>query len=285
MKRFLIVALSVASAALIIVSASSCARTPARAADGASPKTWNRVFGDGFDSSIVVNETTESANSVSPNWWLDSGANINVANGVGSTIVGEAPEGYYRTRYAQRNPVDTDGGAHPQNVFRLLTTRTWSGATRQECYFRVLDYHLSNSPQRYDPNGLLIFTRYKDHDNLYYAGIRVDGHAVVKKKSAGVYYTLAERQVLPGHYDRVKEPTLLPKHRWIGLRSEAVDNRDGSVTVSLYMDEHANGVWKLLAEGIDAGVGGKPFRGQTRTGVRTDFMDVQLDNFAVSAGR
>jgi len=285
MKRPLIVALSVAAAALLAVSASSCTRTTARAADAVSPRTWNRVFSERFDTSMVVNETTESVNSVSPDWWLDSGANFNVANGVGSTIVGDAPEGYYRMRYAQRNPVDTDGGAHPQNLFRLLTTQTWDGATRQECYFRILDYHLSDSPQRYDPNGLLIFTRYKDADNLYYAGIRVDGHAIVKKKSAGVYYTLAERQVLPGHYDHAKEPILLPEHRWIGLRSEAVDNRDGSVTVSLYMDERANGVWKLLAQGIDAGVGGKPFRGPTRTGVRTDFMDVQLDNFAVSQGR
>ena len=38
---------------------------------------------------------------------------------------------------------------------------------------------------------MLLFNRYQDGQTLYYGGVRVDGAAVIKKKLAGVYTTLA----------------------------------------------------------------------------------------------
>lgn len=266
-------------AALAAVAPLGCARTTAQQPE----KAWRTVLRDDFSrETTTVNESMFPTGSPDPNWWVDSGAGLTVRDGIGSTPVGVPPVGnYYRGRYELNDPVDSDGGTHPQNLFRLLTKSEFGDAAAQ-CDFRILAYNLSDSPQRYDANGLLLFSRYRDAKNLYYAGIRVDGHAVVKKKSAGVYYTLAEKKVLPGTFDRRNNPTLLPKDRWIRLRAETENQRDGSVKVSLYMDSQRDGHWKLLLEGIDAGVGGEPFTAAGRSGIRTDFMDVQFDDYSVA---
>lgn len=261
-----------------LVSATGCARTSVDAKAGV--RRWSTAFSDDFATPSAVKEATTPEKSSSKSWWLESGAHFTTAGGVAGTVQGDEPAGYYRTRYAERNARDTDGGVHPQNLFRLLTSRSWSGAIRQACSFRVRDYHLSDSPQRGAPNGLLLFSRYVDANNLYYAGIRVDGHVVVKKKSAGVYYTLAEKPLLKGRFSRSESPTLLPSDEWIKLRCEVTDEADGSVVIALYrLDD--SGRAKLVLRGIDAGVGGEPLRAG-HAGIRTDFMDVEFDDYSVA---
>lgn len=269
-----IVAMSIAVALL-----GGCAR-PERAV--VQRADWKTGFTDDFERKQAISEQMTETASESDTWWLSSGGRFLVDGGVAGTIKGESPRDYYRQRYAQRNPRDTDAGRFPQNLFRLVTRQTWSGDVMQELSFRVTDYRLSESPQRYAPNGVLLFSRFADEDNLYYAGIRVDGHAVVKKKSDGVYYTLMEREVFKGEYDRERNPNLLPTDRWIGIRAVTSDEPDGSVAVSLYVDRKNAGDWELVAKGIDAGVGGEPFRESGRTGIRTDFMDVEFDDYSVN---
>lgn len=272
-----ILALGLATALL-----GGCAKPRAAAVPRAD---WKTGFTDDFEREQVVSEQTTEAASESDTWWLSSGARFVIGGGVAGTIQGESPKDYYRERYALRNPRDTDGGRYPQNLFRIVTRESWSGDVMHELAFRVTDYRLSDSPQRYAPNGVLLFSRYTDEDNLYYAGIRVDGHAVVKKKSNGVYYTLVEREVFEGDYDREGDPNLLPTDRWIGMRAVTADEPDGSVSVALYLDRENTGDWQLVAKGIDAGVGGEPFRESGRTGIRTDFMDVEFDDYSVKTGR
>lgn len=190
----------------------------------------------------------------------------------------------WRLAYARSNPIDTDNGYHPQNIFRLVLRSKWQNYT-QQAYFRVDRHNASASPNRAASNGLLLFNRYQDGDNLYYAGVRVDGNAVIKKKKGGTYYTLASKKILPGTYDLTSTPTLIPKDMWIGLRSVVTNGVDGSVFLKLYTDIGKTGQWTLTAEAIDDGksYGGAAIVSEGYGGIRTDFMDVSFNDYRMTA--
>jgi hypothetical protein len=121
-------------------------------------------------------------------------------------------------------------------------------------------------------------SRYSNSDNLYYAGVRVDGAAVIKKKVGGRYYTIAYKSVFAGAaYDRAKNPSLLPKNRWMGLTSETLNTSEG-VRIRFHVNQGP--AWALVFDVVDDGrYGGAPFRSDGYTGLRTDFMDVSFDNY------
>jgi hypothetical protein len=247
----------------------------ASAAGVSSPYLYN------FDHDGVLYEAGSMATSASPYWWVSSGGFLLLSEGRGSTGQGSLPSLHpWRLAYAASNPLDTDNGYHPQNTFRLPTRSRWQNA-RQEVYFVIRANNLSNSPNRNSSNGLLLFNRYQNSNNLYYTGVRVDGAAVIKKKQYGVYYTMAHNGgVYPGSYDRTTEPNLLPTDKWIGLRSEVVNLADGSVRIRLYIDKGWKGQWTLVAEAIDDGTQyGPPITAAGYGGIRTDFMDVMFENY------
>jgi hypothetical protein len=234
-----------------------------------------------FDWTGVLNESGNMWESSSPYWWLSSGGRLHEGNGIGATIQGSLPsKDYWRRYYANTNGVDTDGGYHPQNLFRLVSRSRWKNF-RQQVYFRIRRDNLSASPNRNASNGLLLMSRYLDDKNLYYTGIRVDGYAVVKKKIRGTYYTLAYAPFFPGaRYDRAANPTLLPKNVWIGVRSDVINNPDGSVRILVYVDA-GPGDWSLVFNILDNGVayGGSALTAAGYAGIRTDFMDVEFENY------
>lgn len=246
----------------------------ATAATVVSPYVYN------FDIAGSVEESGTMRKSASPYWWVNSGGYLNISGGRGHTIEGSLPVlDPWRTLYSVSNPTDTDNGYHPQNIFRLTTRSNWQNM-RQEAYFIITKDNLSASSNRNASNGLLFFNRYVDGNNLYYTGIRVDGAAVIKKKYNGTYFTLAYvKGVYPGVYDRNSEPNLLPKNKWIGLRSELINQSDGSVLINLYLDKGWTGVWQLVATAVDNGTLGKPITASGYAGIRTDFMDVTFENF------
>lgn len=225
---------------------------------------------------------TESTNSV---WWLSSGGYFCVASsGVASTIIGSLPiNDPWRVLYNKNNSIDTDNGYHPQNIFRLVSRSQWQNYEEQ-AYFLIKNNDLSASPNRNASNGLLLFDRYQNGNNLYYAGIRVDGAAVIKKKINGIYYTMAYQPIFPGTYDHTKEPNLLPLNEWIGLRTVIITNATSSVTVSLYADIGRTGNWKKILSATDDGkqYGGAPILAPGYVGIRTDFMDVEFNNFQIT---
>ncbi len=256
--------------------------------------TWRSVRGGGgeagsalpfrydFGSEGRLEETSDPESSTSPYWWLNSGAYFTLWNGVGSTVQGELlADDAWRKLYAFNTPGETDDGKHPQNIFRLLAKAGWQDAS-QQVWIRINRYNLSRDVHRSESNGLLLFSRYQDENNLYYAGVRVDGNAVIKKKIGGTYYTLALRQVFPGEYDRASHPNLLPTGSWIGLRVET-QNIDGTrVRIRLYADVGRTGTWEPIAEAVDDGLnaGGPAFTQAGRGGIRTDFMDADFDDYA-----
>jgi len=141
----------------------------ALAAPVTSPYLYN------FNADGTLEETWPVDQSTSPYWWVNSGAYLKMLGGTGHTNEGTLPlTDRWRVIYAANNPTDTDNGAHPQNIFRLVTRNTWQNA-QEEAYFKITADNLSASPNRNASNGILFFNRYQDGNNLYYTGIRVDG--------------------------------------------------------------------------------------------------------------
>ncbi|HEY7697870.1 MAG TPA: hypothetical protein VIE88_05605 [Vicinamibacteria bacterium] len=248
--------------------------------DAVPAATVGASFNDKFDSTGTLVEGGRMSDSASPYWWLSSGAYFRLGNGVGSTIQGSLPKNdYWRRYYASTSAIDTENGYRPQNLFRLLTRSRWQNF-RQQVYFRIRRDNLTASPNRNASNGLLLMNRYQDENNLYYVGIRVDGAAVIKKKYLGKYYTIGYSKVFPGVYNPTSSPNLLPKNIWLGVRSELRNNPDGTVRITLSVD-FGPGDWVLVLDVLDNGLafGGRAITSSGYGGVRTDFMDVELENY------
>ena len=104
-----------------------------------------------FNDAGVLEEAGSMSESSSPYWWLNSGGQLVIRGGTGSTIEGStSPESAWRASYSADNPIDTDAGAHPQNIFRLVTRSLW-GSVRQEAQFLITGDHFSASPNRNFP--------------------------------------------------------------------------------------------------------------------------------------
>ena len=231
----------------------------------------------------VLDEAGRMNESWSPYWWLNSGGKFFLQDGIGMTIQGELPQfSKWRVYYAATNGRDTDNGYHPQNIFRLLTRSTWRNID-QRVKFQITKINMSESIERGGWSGVLLFNRYIDGDNLYYAGIRMDGHAVIKKKIGGRYYTLAYEPVYSTSdlvYERDTNPNLIPGKQWIGLRSVVLDQNNGQVEIQVYLDKENNGGWQLVAEAVDDGqTYGPAFRQNGYAGIRTDYMDVRFNDY------
>ncbi len=257
---------------------------PQRTPNVAAVVTASSPFQYHFDTNDVLHESSDYDQSTSPYWWLNSGAQLRLKNGVGSTVQGNLPSvDRWRLMYAASNPVDTDNGYHPQNIFRLVTKAT-GASMRVESLFKIHADNWSTSPNRNSSNGLLLMSSYVDGNSLYYAGLRVDGTAVIKKKYKGTYYTITQPKVFSGTYSREGKVNLIPHNEWLGLRSDTKRNADGSVSITLSMKREGSNTWTKIAEGRDDGqYGGTPPMSQGHAGIRTDFMDVSFESFRMEA--
>ncbi|OGI16901.1 MAG: hypothetical protein A2Z52_00855 [Candidatus Moranbacteria bacterium RBG_19FT_COMBO_42_6] len=233
----------------------------------------------------VLNEASKKEKSSSQDWWLNSGGIMNLGSGEFSTNLGPlSKDSRWRKLYSKSNPEDTDKGYYPQNIFRLVTRSKWDNFS-QSVYFKIEKINLNQSENRNESNGILFFNRYQDGDNLYYAGIRVDGDAVIKKKINDKYYTLKEKEFFTNgqEYDKEKNPNLIPLNSWIGIKSE-IKNVDGeTVSIKLYIDSGEKGEWQLVLEAHDSQdkYGKEPFLEKGYAGIRTDFMDVRFKNYEI----
>lgn len=251
---------------------------PAHAAATAavsSPFTYS------FSVAGSLAETGSMQQSSSPYFWLNSGGRLVLKDGTGRTVSGELPStDPWRLAYSLANALDTDDGYHPQNLFRLLTRSSWRNV-ETKLSFRINETNLSTTPNRDGYSGILLFSRYTDGNNLYYAGIRQDGGAVIKKKRNGSYSTLASAQVFgtAGSYDRDSNPNLIPQHAWMRLKLRTQNMSDGSVTIDLYLDRENDGSYVKILSATDRT---EALRESGHIGVRTDYMDVEFDNLVVT---
>src|SRR6185436_11937077 len=194
------------------------------------------VFNDSFTEGGILSEAGSMRDSESSDWWVNSGGYLYSNPELSGTIQGSLPSSdRWFKEYASSNPEDTDNGEHPQNIFRLVSRTLWQNFS-QEAYFKITAHNKSESENRNQSNGLLLFNRYADGNNLYYTGVRVDGDLVIKKKQAGKYTTLAQEEIFPGDYDANDNPNLIPVGEWIGLKSVVTTDEDGVVSIKLYTD-------------------------------------------------
>lgn len=230
-------------------------------------------------------EEAESMNASSDVcWWVDSGALFSVHNGIGQTHMGPIYHGSrWRQLYALSDPIDTENGSYPQNIFRLINK-----VPRQdfygEFYFNIKSYQTSKSPERNGSNGVLFLGRYVNADNLYYAGVRVDGTAVIKRKLNGLYETLGTVTLDNGtDYDRTKNPNVLPMGEWIGLSMNIKNETDARVMIQLGIYRH--NTWQTVLTVIDDPSrlpNGVMLTHAGNIGIRTDFMDVEFKNYKIT---
>ncbi len=242
-------------------------------------------FGSNNKDEAILEESVSMGKSASAYWWLNSGGIMKISGQGFSTNIGPLPENSsWRKLYAKTNSTDTDNGYYPQNIFRLVTRQKWQNFS-QSVYFNIDANNLTQSKNRNESNGVLLFNRYQDGDNLYYSGLRVDGRAVIKKKIGGKYYTMAEKNIWADgkKYDRKDNPNFLPFQQWIGIKSEVQNTDDATVVIKLYVDQEQKGDWRLVLEARDKNdkYGKKPFLDQGYAGIRTDFVDVYFKQYDI----
>lgn len=270
---------------------------------------WGRIFSQPFPGSFIfqkkditpgssffgwdisgntLEESGEMSQSKSRNWWLNSGGLVTAREDIIATNEGSLDKNNkWRKLYSKNNPGDTDNGYHPQNIFRLVA-RTKRQDVDQQVFFMIDGLNLSDSKQRNESNGVLLFNRYQDGDNLYYAGLRVDGQAVIKKKIEDKYYTMVEKDVFANgrKYDKKDNPNFLPLHKWLGIKSEVRNIDNSIVDIKLYLSRE-DGSWQPVLEAQDKGgkYGDAPIFTSGYAGIRTDFMDVSFKNYNVGENK
>jgi len=285
-ERILILVLGILLATALV--STSLTNNPSSTPAISTPVQQPTSFFYTFNTPGTLQEAGSMDDSTSPYFWLNSGGELIITDSVGETMTNAAPlNNVWRILYGGSNPVDTDGGYYPQDLFRLVTKSQWDNV-EEEARFFIQHDHFSSSFNRNTSNGLLLMSRYAmDGQTLYYAGVRVDGTAVIKKKIDGIYYTMAQEKVFPGTYNGWQDNVnLIPHWQWLTLRSDTTTNSDGSVTVALYMQlPSGQGTWTKLLEATDSGQygGTAPIVGPGYAGIRTDFMDVHFDNYRISA--
>ena len=80
-----------------------------------------------------------------------------------------------------------------------------------------------------------------------------------------------------------KKSELATKKKWLGVKSEVRTVDNDQVKIKVFIDEKQNGNWKLVLETKDDGkkYGGNSILNKGYVGIRTDFMDVEFDNYKI----
>lgn len=239
---------------------------------------------DNFILDKVYEEVWEDKRNFWDRWWINSGAFFNVKDWIWSTIQGELEKWskWQRDYEEYKWWLDTDQWFHPQNLFRLILNKKFKNF-EQYTYFKINKYILSNSENRYESNWFLLFNRYLDSDNLYYAWIRVDWAAVIKKKYKWEYYTLAYEKIFDWKYDRVKSPNLIPINKWIWIKTEVLNFWTDNVSIKLFIDTNNDWKWTYALGVSDKSKSSleKVINDCWYAWVRTDFMDVDINKYYI----
>lgn len=229
----------------------------------------------------TIEETGKPEASTDPHWWLNSGAYLYITGNVARNVHGTLPENDpWRTRYQASNATDTEHGARPQNIFRLISKRSWENAS-QVAYFKIIAENKTESPRQSPSNGIFFYQHFKDRNNTYYVGIRLNGHIIIYKKAAGVYHTLAIVPFFVRPSLTKKVESILPHNQWIGLRSDIIRQDDG-VHISLFIDPGETGTWIQSLEVVDSGELGGPPITEGHAGIRSDFLDLEIKDYRVT---
>ena len=235
-----------------------------------------------FRVSGTLYEATEGQ-SGSAYWWLKSGGRLVLSNSIGMTLQGALPlSDPLRQKYALSLKIQSDNGYHPQNSFQLFLRKQLTNVV-EEIYVQKRADNLTNTLNRAPWNGVSLFLRYVDDDNYYFGSIRADGYVTIRKRVSGTYTTLLQKKVLAGTYNSLNSPNLMPNSGWIGLRFSVNTDTSGLPKLGLWTDIGRTGAWTLVGEVTDnQTMFGPVITLEGMLGVRSDFMDLYMDDFRLS---
>jgi hypothetical protein len=244
---------------------------------GATAELLSSPFTYDFSVPGVLEESRTMNDSTSPYFWLSGGAKLVIEDGVGKTVKGPLTGDLWKGIYSKKDPIDTDGGLYPENVFAMITKSEWNNFT-QEISFRIDKTNLTSSYNRDAYSGLFLLSRYKDEKNYYYAGLRMDGQAVIKKKVNGIFYTLGTVPVFgeSKDYNKNTNANLLPLDQVMRLKLVTKD-LDTSTELTLSVDS-GTGKYVDILDVVDK----TSIKGLTYAGIESDFMDVVFDDYILT---
>lgn len=240
-------------------------------------------FIENFEGSYVLEESGDMTNSASNDWWLNSGAYLFYVDGIATTQLGPLEEkNRWVNAYKNSNSDSTRDGYYPQNIFRLITRSKWQNF-EQELEFEILENNLIDAEHRNESNGVLLFMRYLDSDNLYYAGVRVDGNYAIKRKRDGQYETLAIKPFTNQLYvrdvsDEEGKQSLIETNQKIFLKTSIKNNEQGYVEIKLYAKDSIDQHWTEVLSAIDKS--SLAIRESAYAGIRGDFMDLKFYRYS-----
>jgi hypothetical protein len=230
-----------------------------------------------FNSAGTLYEAPNASESTSPYLWLKSGGMLTIDGTYGQTIQYALPSSDpLYARYANNAWTTSDGGAHPQNSFFLLSKMQAKNVGVSVYFDRVRD-NLNNVANQHPYNAEPVIARYQNDNNYYMASIRADGQVTIKKDIGGAYTTLAAKKIFPGTYGP-SDLSLIPHERWIGLKLEVIDT-DAGPQLTLYTDYGWTGTWKQWLTVLDdPSRFGPGISASGNVGVESDFADMIMDN-------
>lgn len=254
------------------------------------------LFEDKFDytDGIVTSEFAHwnPGNSIAPTssvWDMDSGSLFD-QGGTGWTGVPDSCES------AGGGPNSVSTNCTNSNVFRLNTKQAFAGDIKVSLAVRQnTDTHNGGcSASGTCWHGVHVWLRYQSEFNLYYASIqRADGKVVIKRKvpcgsdNSGRYFDLSS--YVPHNWQ---------VGTWERYSVSIETNDNGSVTIKLYDDDvdpnnpvvtgtdsgGTNPSWSAgcSTPGQYGSAAYTPITAAGAVGVRGDFANFNIDNFAVS---
>lgn len=227
-----------------------------------------------FTSQAVVNETATMATSSSPYFWVASGGQFIITNVANIPNPDLLSAGIYLGATIQ-GPSAATVTAYQQNDFRLIE-RFMRTNIMQEVHFNLRHINMAETPSRDADKGIFVYARYYDVSNHYYAGITLDGRAVIRIVTNGVMKTLASTPLYmaDGGYDRDTNPNVIPGKKWIGLSTHA-DLVGGKMHLSLDVGSIDSGrwIWGAMFTSIVDSNPPVVLRGPCYGGIRSDYFD------------
>jgi hypothetical protein len=215
-------------------------------------------FSYDFHMSGSLAQASSQSLSSSAYWWLTNGGSFTIANGVGTSVVGS------------------------QATFELLSRAPVANPDVQ-IYFKKSADNFANLTSVQGYYGQSLIFGFIDQQNYYLATLRDDGGVVIKKKVNGAYQTLGYKKLLPGTWNAVTSPDLIPLNQWIGLKATLTSDSSGHPFISFYTDIGKTGTWALALQAVDDPVKyGASFTSAGLTGFMSDFSNVQIDDFSLA---
>lgn len=231
-----------------------------------------------------LQEADQERLSDSNEWWLEAGGLVHITDTGFKTLHGPvADDNQMRLKYAEYSSRVSDNGYHPQNSFRLYN-RNSAENKHQEMTATVDADNLYNRDNVQPWNGLSQVMRFQDSDDYYFAEIRMDGKAVIKRVHDGLFTTLAAEKIFPGEYDAMENHNLIPLNTPIHMTSDITTTDDGNVEITFTVDVENDGNVEGQLSVVDDGsrYANDPLTKSGKSGVYSDYMEMTVTDYSVN---